>query len=327
VIAETATELITSGFSPATIGLIPFEEMLIGYSLERENRYRVVARNIGKEQKVVILCDRGIPDASAYIDRVLYDEIVARLGCTRNSLLHRYDLVVHLVTAAAGAEEFYTLDNNAARSETPEQARALDGRTQEAWLGHPHHIIVPNTMNFEEKMQYALLSLARRLDMPQPMEIERKFRVEGFDASQIPKDAVAVEITQDYLRGTDGIERRVRKRTLRGEDTFFYTEKMPTTLSGARIETERIITEDEYADLLKSRDPECRTIRKTRHMFAHDGKLFELDVYGGTHSPLVILEVELRDMNEPLELPNFLNCVEVTENSFFANRQLARMTA
>ncbi len=33
----------------------------------------------------------------------------------------RYDAVFHLVTAAQGAERFYTLENNEARSETPQQ--------------------------------------------------------------------------------------------------------------------------------------------------------------------------------------------------------------
>ena len=30
---------------------------------------------------------------------------------------YRYDLVLHLVTAANGAEKYYTLENNAARKE------------------------------------------------------------------------------------------------------------------------------------------------------------------------------------------------------------------
>jgi len=38
----------------------------------------------------------------------------------------RYDMVLHLVTAAYGAEQFYTLANNAVRKSTPEQARARD---------------------------------------------------------------------------------------------------------------------------------------------------------------------------------------------------------
>jgi hypothetical protein len=34
--------------------------------------------------------------------------------------------VIHLVTAAIGAEKYYTTENNAARTETKEEARALD---------------------------------------------------------------------------------------------------------------------------------------------------------------------------------------------------------
>ena len=38
------------------------------------------------------------------------------------NLVRRYDLVLHLVTAANGAEKYYTLENNAARSESVELA-------------------------------------------------------------------------------------------------------------------------------------------------------------------------------------------------------------
>lgn len=40
----------------------------------------------------------------------------------------RYDQVVHMMTAANGAEAFYQLDNNPARSEGLELARDLDSR-------------------------------------------------------------------------------------------------------------------------------------------------------------------------------------------------------
>ena len=50
----------------------------------------------------------------------------------------RYNAVFHMVTAADGASAFYTLENNQARTETPEQAVDLDRRTQKCWLGHPH---------------------------------------------------------------------------------------------------------------------------------------------------------------------------------------------
>ena len=59
----------------------------------------------------------------------------------------RYDAVFHLVTAADGAETFYTLLNNGARTESTEEARVLDKKTQQVWTGHPRHVIMFVTSN------------------------------------------------------------------------------------------------------------------------------------------------------------------------------------
>lgn len=46
----------------------------------------------------------------------------------------RYNLVVHMVSAAKGAEDFYRLDNNITRSEGIEVARQLDELTSQVQL-------------------------------------------------------------------------------------------------------------------------------------------------------------------------------------------------
>ena len=43
----------------------------------------------------------------------------------------RYDAVIHLETTAIGAEEYYTLQNNECRRETPEEAAALDEKIKQ----------------------------------------------------------------------------------------------------------------------------------------------------------------------------------------------------
>ena len=40
----------------------------------------------------------------------------------------RYDMVLHLVTAADGAANYYTTENNQARYETVEEAVDIDGK-------------------------------------------------------------------------------------------------------------------------------------------------------------------------------------------------------
>ena len=42
-----------------------------------------------------------------------------------------------MITAADGAEQYYTLSNNDARSESIEEARDIDKRLINAWVGHP----------------------------------------------------------------------------------------------------------------------------------------------------------------------------------------------
>ena len=66
----------------------------------------------------------------------------------------RYDLVMHLVTTADGAEEFYTKSNNNARSEGLELARELDQKTMAVWSAHPHFHVIPNVPGetFQQKV-------------------------------------------------------------------------------------------------------------------------------------------------------------------------------
>ncbi len=80
----------------------------------------------------------------------------------RRVSLQRYNAVFHLVTAAEGAERFYTLENNDARTETPAEARRLDHLSRAAWLGHPKHFVIDNRTDFEGKME-RLISIASNL--------------------------------------------------------------------------------------------------------------------------------------------------------------------
>jgi len=51
---------------------------------------------------------------------------------------NRYDQIIHLITAANGAEQFYVLDNNICRTEGIEKAREIDEKCAKSWIGHPY---------------------------------------------------------------------------------------------------------------------------------------------------------------------------------------------
>ena len=90
-------------------------------------------------KKAVLLCDRGPMDGKAYLPDEKWNAILEGRGMTEVDLRdNRYNAVYHMVSAADGAREFYQLDNNATRTETPDEACELDKKTQKCWIGHPH---------------------------------------------------------------------------------------------------------------------------------------------------------------------------------------------
>ena len=50
----------------------------------------------------------------------------------------RYDVVIHMVTAANGAAKYYTLANNEVRKEGIEDAIEIDNKIKRIWNGHPN---------------------------------------------------------------------------------------------------------------------------------------------------------------------------------------------
>lgn len=86
------------------------------------------------EDRVVILCDTGTIDASVTLTRELWSALLDENGWSQVQLRDkRYDLVIHMVTAADGAEEYFKKGNE----EDLEEALKMDRRTRQAWVGHP----------------------------------------------------------------------------------------------------------------------------------------------------------------------------------------------
>ena len=93
-----------------------------------------LAENLGEPS--VLLIDRGLMDSKAYVGDETFEVILEREGWTNTELRdHRYDAVIHMVTAADGAAEFYGYENEA-RFETPEEAIVRDKALRNAYLGH-----------------------------------------------------------------------------------------------------------------------------------------------------------------------------------------------
>ena len=121
-VPETATELITGGVAPWTCGSnADYQKCQMKLQMEKEKVFAQAAATMAAE-KILIVCDRGALDNKAYMTDLEFTCVLEALGCNEVELRDNYDAVFHLVTAAKGAERFYTLANNAARYETVEEA-------------------------------------------------------------------------------------------------------------------------------------------------------------------------------------------------------------
>lgn len=153
IVPEAATLAINAGFIPdQTIPILDFQRLILKIMLSLEEHWRQVALQL-ESDRVVLLCDRGMMDGKAYITADQFAAMCEEMSATEVAWRdNRYDAVFHLHTAALGAEEFYTLDNNIARKETLEQARELDQRTLRAWADHSHVRVIDNSTDFAGKM-------------------------------------------------------------------------------------------------------------------------------------------------------------------------------
>lgn len=177
-VPETATELITGGVAPWTCGSnAEYQKCQMKLQIEKENIFEQAARTM-TDSKVLIVCDRGTLDNKEYMNDVEFAEAMQFIGSNEVELRDNYGAVFHLVTAAKGAEEFYTTANNSARTETAREAAELDDKLISAWTGHPHLRIIDNTSSFEDKMKKLLAEIASFLGEPDPYEIERKYLIE-----------------------------------------------------------------------------------------------------------------------------------------------------
>ncbi len=331
VVPEVARELISAGivpWDPAWKNSAGFQSQVFQAILEKEARYFAALEAMELQgQKVVFLCDRGLADGMAYSGEAAFNAMLFEMQITLNMVIDRYAGVVHLVTAAEGAEEYYVTDDE--RHETPEEARQLDKKTLAAWQLHQHVSVVNNSTDFPQKINRALLALNRILAMPTPQEIEKKFLVLDFYPTQIPADAKSYKIWQIYLDRSDrpGIECRVRVKTTNDQRSYYYTEKTKTEIDGVRGEHEEQINEARYEELIAAYQYRDRVpIEKTRYKFCHQGYIFELDVYGGQLKGLVILEVELKSIDEMdrVVLPVNFDVVDVTSDKRYSNASLSR---
>lgn len=318
IVAETATEVIISGVNSKEVPVIEFQRVIIERGINKEKTIRRVANFFDKD--VIIFYDRGLPDSIAYMDKKDYIKILKTHKLSEIMVRDRYDGVFHLITAAIGAEKYYTKANNKARGENLKEAIDADRRTLDAWIGHPHLRIIDNSTDFSTKIDKLITEVHVAMGIPTPTEIERKFLIKLPTTKQLKDiNSVKSNIVQTYLKTKENsVERRVRQRGINGDFCYYYTEKKEKS-SSVRDEIERKISKDEYIQFLVEG---IKTVTKDRFCFFYENQYFELDIYPEWEDE-AILEIELTEVGQEVKIPEWIIVIEeVTDNKKYRNANL-----
>lgn len=322
-VQEQATALKNSGKTPENMGSFAFHRLLFGNQLIHENEALKKAEK-SEKGRALIICDRGLLDSRAYVTAEEFSRYSGEYGFNEDKLRSRYDAVFHLVTAADGAEEHYTLANNGARDEDLELARERDSAVLSLWVGAAHLRVIDNSTDFDGKLERLLSEVLAALGIPEPLEIERKFLMEYPDLDSLSKITACrrIPITQAYLNTPEEGRFRVRKRG-EGEGAVFIKTVKHKINDMKRIEIEDYISEEEYYDHLSRKEYVEGVISKDRWCFVWKSQYFELDVYP-FWADRVTLEIELLGEDSEYKLPDFLTLIrEVTTEKKYRNKWLA----
>ena len=105
-----------------------------------------------------MLCDRGTMDGAAYWPGP--GDFWAGMGTTREAAMSRYDVVIHLRVPDSANGYGH---QNPLRTESVEEAHAIDRRILELWEGHPHRIVIDSSTSFRDKVEQAIDAIRREL--------------------------------------------------------------------------------------------------------------------------------------------------------------------
>lgn len=147
------------------------------------------------------------------------------------------------------------------------------------------------------------------------IEIERKFLLK--DESWRQQADTGTQYRQGYLIGAKQASVRVR---IEGSQAFLNIKSM--TLGVTRHEYQYPIPLDEAHELL---DILCEKplVEKIRYRLQHANHEWEIDVFTGANSGLVVAEVELASEHEHLTMPPWAG-VEVSDDPRYYNVNLVK---
>ncbi len=311
---EVATELINDGIKPFEDNCLDnkiFQSLIFDLQLAKEE-IRKKAALLCPNSKVAILYDRGILDNRGYIDDATFDIFLKERNMSEADILTRYDLIIHMVSAAIGKEEYYTTLNNSARTETVQEARIQDLKTMEAWRNHPNLKIVGNDTLFAEKVEKVKNYIRAYIGEKEVVKQDRYLvNLSDIDLSNLNHQIIKEDI-EEFVLSYDNLETEIyTQSTINGSSYYTCIKKRKNEDS----KTCRSISSSDY--FLYRNRVKGEVLKKIRYNFIDNQERFRLDIFDIFNNQLAILERDVTNSNRK-DLPCFIkNAINITDNRDF----------
>ncbi|XP_005110172.1 TRPL translocation defect protein 14 [Aplysia californica] len=308
------------------------QEDIIKTMMVIEKTYHNLAES--RNRNTLLICDRGTMDGSAYLMKEDWEIMKGRNNWNDVDLRdNRYNQVIHMVSAASGAEDFYTVAGHKSRTEDLEGARGLDSITADSWVGHPYYDVIDNSTDFDTKISRMIAAVCTRVgietgDRLAPNSIKRKFLVTCVASDESFPHYQEFHVVHDYLvTPSRKMQARLRKRGQKGNWTYTHTIRRPE-IKDQSVELRMPITEKDYEILMAQRDEQHHTVFKIRRCFLWNNQYYQLDMYREPAPPkckgLMLLETFTTDKGLTT-LPDFLTVEkEVTEEPKYSMFNLSQ---
>lgn len=291
IIPEAASMIFTSGGdlnleNYSDSDKVKFQFFLLMLQMSLEDIYAGLATTNEDRGNIILLCDRGTMDGSAYMSKKLWNTLLNDFDLNEEKIRDkRYDLIIHLSTSADGAEKYYTNENNEARHESVNFARILDMNLQEAWIKHPNFVQINNKdfSCFNDKISQVVKSVFHFLCLPEEIKFYKKFIISNPNNNLIElfqKRNPGIKIQEFDISDVvfyKGLQNWTyfRKRKTKNTKTFVKCDKFKT--NEAFREKRRQISYREYRSAKEIFSKNKYRIKKKRNTFMWNKKYFVLD--------------------------------------------------
>ncbi len=307
LVPEAATMLMKGGamicaqhFKPSEA--VTFQKHLLKLQVALEDTFTEIGLMMTQTgRQVVVLCDRGLMDGSAYITGEQWQAVVDDLGLNSNMLKdNRYEAVIHLVTAADGAAEFYEFESNEARYDTLETARVTDKKLKDAYIDHHKWVLIDNApgQGFDEKMARTRTAVHEVLGIESSQAFYKKYLLRGGpQLREAFRKGEQTFISEDFIeyQSTEGsiLYSSIAKKGKK--DSYTYTHEICIEKHGQTFHKKRNISAHEYLNLMEQRKAGSTTLHKNRVVVEHEGVLYVVDSFPELPGTPSLLRVDVSE--------------------------------